>query len=207
MNDQKKSNLFKSNYKNVLERSFVLSTFILALIFYLYPSFNVGMELHAFDVPPDKILVPPPTRHPEKRIKPVRPKIPVAAEDEEMLEEVDIDFREMQKDWLITSLGPPTDDSTEVYDFIAVSDKPELLKKVAPAYPELARKAQVEGVVVVKILIDTNGDIEDAQIFKSIPMLDRAAIDAAMKFKFTPGKQRDRFVKVWMKLPFKFNLK
>ena len=124
-----------------------------------------------------------------------------------MLEEVDIDFREMQKDWLITSLGPPADDSTEVYDFIAVSDKPELLKKVAPAYPELARKAQVEGVVVVKILIDTNGDIEDAQIFKSIPMLDRAAIDAAMKFKFTPGKQRDRFVKVWMKLPFKFNLK
>ena len=47
MNDQKKSNLFKSNYKKVLERSFVLSTFILALIFYLYPSLDVGMELHA----------------------------------------------------------------------------------------------------------------------------------------------------------------
>jgi hypothetical protein len=38
-------------------------------------------------------------------------------------------------------------------------------------------------------------------------MLDQAALDAALQFKFTPGKQRDRLVKVKMSVPFSFRLR
>jgi len=58
--------------------------------------------------------------------------------------------------------------------------------------------------VVVRVLIDKKGDIEKAEIFKSVPMLDEAALAAVWQLKFTPGKQRDRFVKVWMAVPFNF---
>jgi TonB family protein len=53
-------------------------------------------------------------------------------------------------------------------------------------------------------LIDKKGNIEKAEILKSVPMLDEAALAAAWQLKFTPGKQRDRFVKVWMAVPFNF---
>jgi len=38
-------------------------------------------------------------------------------------------------------------------------------------------------------------------------MLNDAAVDAAKEWKFKPGKQRDRFVKVWMNIPIDFKLK
>jgi TonB family protein len=57
------------------------------------------------------------------------------------------------------------------------------------------------------VLIDTKGNVEDVRVIKSNPMLDDAAIAAAWQFKFTPAKQRDRLVKVWMSIPFHFRLK
>ena len=62
-------------------------------------------------------------------------------------------------------------------------------------------------MVVVKVLIGTKGDVEKVEIVKSHPMLDESAMAAAKLFKFTPGKQRDRVVKVWMTIPFTFKLK
>ena len=53
----------------------------------------------------------------------------------------------------------------------------------------------------------TKGDVEKVEVVKSHPMLDDAAIAAAKQFKFKPGKQRDRYVKVWMTIPFTFRLK
>jgi protein TonB len=73
-----------------------------------------------------------------------------------------------------------------------------VIKHVNPVYPELAKKAGIEGMVVVKVLVNTKGDVEKAEIFKSHALLDKAAIDAARQFKFKPGKQRDKYVKVWV---------
>ena len=95
----------------------------------------------------------------------------------------------------------------EVFEFFAVSEKPVIIKKAVPDYPDLARKAQIEGKVVVTVTIDKKGNVERANIFKSVPMLDDAAIAAAMKCKFKPAKQRDKFVKVKMNIPFQFKLK
>ena len=82
-----------------------------------------------------------------------------------------------------------------------------MITKAVPDYPDLARKAQIEGKVVVTVTIGKTGIVEDAVIFKSVPMLDEAAIAAAMQCKFKPAKQRDKFVKVKMNIPFDFKLR
>jgi protein TonB len=102
---------------------------------------------------------------------------------------------------------PPPAEDDEVFEFFAVSEKPSLISKAVPQYPDLARKAQIEGKVVVTVTIDKKGSVENAVIFKSVPMLDEAALAAAMQCKFKPAKQRDKFVKVKMNIPFDFHLR
>ncbi|MEJ2052745.1 MAG: energy transducer TonB [Calditrichaceae bacterium] len=68
----------------------------------------------------------------------------------------------------------------------------------------MAKRAGISGTVVTRVLIDKEGNIEKAEIFKSIPMLDKAALEAAKKCKFSPAMQRDKPVKVWMAIPFQF---
>jgi len=71
----------------------------------------------------------------------------------------------------------------------AVGDvKPPLLIKVVnPIYPEKARKAQVEGIVILEARTDEKGNVEDAKVLKSIPVLDQAAIDAVKQWKYEPA--------------------
>lgn len=208
MSTKKKTDSFlKSGYNKILERSFIISLFIIGSLFYIFPIFDVGTKLMA--ELPDFIVtvIPPPTDQPEKRARPDKPLIPVQNDNDEMLDPVDIDFLEMQQDWFINEPDAPIDDPDEIYRFFAVSKKPVVIKKVSPVYPEIAQKAGVEGIVVVEVLIGTNGKVEQATIYKSIPMLDHAALEAAKMFVFSPGEQRDRVVKVRMTIPFSFSLR
>ncbi|MFZ0390976.1 MAG: TonB family protein [Calditrichia bacterium] len=198
----------KRKYRRILEISLILSLFLLTLIFYSFQRFEnpegkinpkIDIEIETIDIPPTKI---------EKKIPPpARPVIPVASEKEDYPLEltipanteifIPIDIIELPK--------PPAEPDT--IPFVELSEKPELIKRVPPVYPDLARKAGIEGMVITKVLINTEGEIEDVQILKSATMLDDAAVTAAYQFKFTPGKQRDRLVKVWMTIPFSFKLK
>jgi protein TonB len=71
----------------------------------------------------------------------------------------------------------------------------------------LSKKAGIQGNVVITVTIGKDGRVEDAKVFKSIPMLDDAALKAAKKCIFKPAKQRDKFVKVKMNIPFNFKLR
>ena len=63
---------------------------------------------------------------------------------------------------------------------------PVKLKHVSPAYPDIARQARVAGMVLLEILIDRDGRVTEAQVVRSIPLLDQAAIDAVMQWEFRP---------------------
>jgi TonB family protein len=65
-------------------------------------------------------------------------------------------------------------------------EPPKLLKKVNPIYPEIARQASVEGVVILEIKTDTYGRVADAKILRSVPLLDQAAIDAVRQWVYEP---------------------
>ncbi len=63
---------------------------------------------------------------------------------------------------------------------------PKLIKQVAPVYPEEARKNGVEGIVILEVKTDEKGNVTDAKILRSIPELDRAALDAIRQWKYEP---------------------
>ncbi len=198
----------KAEYPFILRLSMIITLLLLIFTFYAFRKYERKTEppprpdfvIEVTEIPVTEILKKPP--------RPEQPSIPVEADEDEMLEEVDYDIFENGTNLSLNELPPPPqDDEQEEFEYIAVSIKPKIKKRVVPEYPALARKAGIEGTVVVRVLIDEKGNVAKAEIFKSIPMLDSAAIAAARQCKFTPGQQRDKKVKVWMAIPFTFKLK
>jgi len=135
-----------------------------------------------------------------------RPKVAVEAESEVAEEAVEtIATTEFQEDLIRTV---PTGPEIEIVPYYKVEVKPKPINIPKPQYPELARRAGIEGNTVIKALVDIDGSIIEANILKSSgnQMLDQAALTAAMRSKFTPAKQRDKFVRVWVSIPIKFQL-
>lgn len=63
---------------------------------------------------------------------------------------------------------------------------PRLVQRIAPIYPEAAKKAGIEGVVVLSVSLDVKGDVIRARVIKSIPELDQAALEAVRQWKYEP---------------------
>jgi TonB family protein len=95
-----------------------------------------------------------------------------------------------------------------VVPFWKVEVKPQPLNIPVPTYPDRERQAGIEGQSVVEALVDVDGSVADARILKSSgnTSLDEAAVGAAMRSKVSPAKQRDKAVRVWVSIPFRFTL-
>jgi protein TonB len=63
---------------------------------------------------------------------------------------------------------------------------PIRIKEVAPVYPAIARSARVQGDVVIEMTIDAEGNVADARVVKSVPMLDQAALEAVRQWHYQP---------------------
>jgi TonB family protein len=59
--------------------------------------------------------------------------------------------------------------------------------KVAPAYPELARRMSISGVVKIQVVVAPNGAVKNAKLMGGHPVLASAAMDAVRKWRFEPG--------------------
>lgn len=64
--------------------------------------------------------------------------------------------------------------------------KRRLVDHAAPAYPELARKMALEGVVKVDALVATDGRVKSVEIKGGSPVLTQAAADAVRQWKWEP---------------------
>lgn len=87
-----------------------------------------------------------------------------------------------------------------------VVEPPRKIVHVAPVYPELARAAHVSGVVILEASIDERGEVHDARVLRSIPLLDRAAIDAVRQWRFTPTVLNGQVIPVVMTVTVNFKL-
>jgi periplasmic protein TonB len=96
--------------------------------------------------------------------------------------------------------------------FVAVEEMPEPVGGIQAiqekiTYPEIAKRAGVEGKVYVLAFVDENGDVKKAQIIKGIGAgCDEEALNAVLKTKFKPGKQRGKPVNVQVSIPIVFKL-
>jgi protein TonB len=83
---------------------------------------------------------------------------------------------------------------------------PVKVRDVAPLYPEIARSARVEGIVIIEATIDTSGRVTDARLLRSVPLLDEAALTAVRQWVFTPTRLNGEPVPVVMTVTVQFRL-
>jgi periplasmic protein TonB len=93
---------------------------------------------------------------------------------------------------------PPDQPST----FVIIDRMPEPIggwRRVQQAlqYPEAARKARIEGEVLVQFIVNEQGDVVDPVVLKGIGNgCDEAAITAIQQVRFKPGMMQGKPVKV-----------
>jgi TonB family protein len=81
-----------------------------------------------------------------------------------------------------------------------------LVSRVQPEYPEIARNDHIQGTVVLKTMIDTNGDVEDVTVISGDPLLAPAAVDAVKHWKYKPYLLNGHAMKVETQVTLAFQL-
>ena len=85
---------------------------------------------------------------------------------------------------------------------------PVALETAAPAYPELARRAHVEGVVVLEAVIGADGSVRDVKVLRGVsPLLDPAALEAVKRWRYRAASIGGRPVAVYLQVVLTFSLR
>lgn len=162
------------------------------------------------------------TKQLERPPAPPRPPVPVEVPDDVILEDDDLDLdATLDLDEAVASLPPPpppaaeetTAEPEEEEIFVVVEEMPEIIGGMQRLYslleyPEIARQAGLEGQVVVRVVVGTDGRPSQPEVVRSAgEVLDQAAVAAVMQLRFKPGRQRGRPVRVRMALPIRFKLR
>ena len=86
--------------------------------------------------------------------------------------------------------------------------QPKVLYKVDPEYTQEAKDAHIEGTVVVKLVVTTEGVANDMQVVRGIDAgLDQKALEALARWKFQPATKDGQAVPVHATVEMNFRLK
>ncbi|KAB2881340.1 energy transducer TonB [bacterium] len=176
------------------------------------------------NAPPLQDAPPPPTVKIEipDVIKPAMG-MPIIVPDEEALPELTIQTQEEIKTDIASSTfgdqdgeirvdisgviqGISGNDEPGMDEFVVVEQNPVPLGRPNIVYPELAKKAGLEGKVVVKALIDETGSVTKIVVIAGEDIFKDAAVAAIKQMKFKPAINGNRAVKVWITYPVVFRL-
>ena len=133
--------------------------------------------------------------------------------NDEILEDEIIDLdTELDLDGPLDLPPPPPPKSEETQDdfFVVVEQMPQLIGGLASLqkkvkYPEMARRAAIEGRVTIQFIVNEQGKVENPRVIRGIGGgCDEEALKAVMTARFKPGMQRGRPVRVQYSLPIVF---
>jgi protein TonB len=84
----------------------------------------------------------------------------------------------------------------------------DYLRNPPPVYPPVSRRLGEQGRVVLRVLVDADGNAEqvDVRTSSGSVRLDAAALEAVRRWKFVPAKQGDRAIAAWVLVPISFRL-
>jgi len=157
------------------------------------------------------------TKQVQKPPPPPRPPVPVEVPNDEIVEDQIINLdAELDLDAHIDLPPPPKqakkeDDNKDNF-FVVVEQMPELIGGLAElqkniTYPDMARKAGIEGRVYVQFVVNEHGKVENPKVIRGIGGgCDKEALKAVRQARFKPGMQRGRPVRVQYSLPIVFKL-
>ncbi len=86
---------------------------------------------------------------------------------------------------------------------------PRLLHRQDPPYPEMARRRGIEGMVIARILVGTNGHVQIVRIESAHPaaVFEDTVTKTLLSWRFTPAQRQGTTVAVWMRVPIRFQLR
>lgn len=86
--------------------------------------------------------------------------------------------------------------------------KPLFRQNPTPVYPRKARRMGYEGIVMLKVLVDENGRVDDLTVLESSghTILDQTALASVRKWLFEPGTAAGMKTKMWVRVPIRFDL-
>jgi len=83
---------------------------------------------------------------------------------------------------------------------------PKKTKHVQPVYPAEALAQGIRGIVILDLVIDKSGKVENTSVLRSVPGLDEAAIAAARQWEYEPAKLDGKPIRVRLTVPITFSL-
>jgi protein TonB len=84
---------------------------------------------------------------------------------------------------------------------------PVVVTRVEPVYNETARRARIQGMVIIEAVIDRQGNVTEARVLKTLPLgLDQSALNAVKQWKFRPGTLNGQPVPVYYNLTVNFRI-
>ena len=104
--------------------------------------------------------------------------------------------------------GIPLDvDLGTIYVGKEVDTRPKLISKPEPTYTEKARRKEITGGVVLRVIFSATGQVTNIRVVKGLPYgLTEKTIEAARRIKFIPATKDGKPVSMWMQLEYNFNL-
>lgn len=102
---------------------------------------------------------------------------------------------------------PAAEVDNDVHWLTSEINRPVLVKRVSPPYPQTARLRRAEGSVVISAVIDKNGLITQPKVIRSVSeQLDRAALDAVRQWEYQPATLNGSPVAVYGIIELSFTL-
>nr|BCX00948.1 MAG: hypothetical protein KatS3mg041_0994 [Bacteroidota bacterium] len=204
---------------------------LVLVLFVLHLPWSPGSSYVFREAPPGEVVSieqVEQTLQPERPPAPPVPLVPVSVPDDKLLDEEEVQIMSSElrvgEATAVDRLSPPeaapppppvesSSRAEEPEVFVVVEEPPEIIGGVERLqqlirYPELARKAGIEGLVIVEVLVDPEGRPHNPQIIKRAGGgLDEAAVEAVMQLTFKPGRQRGKPVWVRFAIPVRFRLR
>jgi periplasmic protein TonB len=209
----------RNNYAVHLQVGMILTLALFIVLFRAELKLNHDIRFEALEqeliemdeiVQTEQINKPPP---------PPRPPVPVEVPNDEIIDDMDLNLdASLDLDMALDLPPPPPAAKQEVVEdeepaiFLVVEQDPELIGGLeglqrSIRYPEIARKAGIEGSVFLQFVVDEKGNVIDPVVTRGIGGgCNEAALEAVRKAKFKPGMQRGKPVKVQYNLPIRFRL-
>jgi len=208
---------YEQDNKTLRNAIIVAAVFHLILLAIHFPKLSADMtakdkKAKVYVVQQVRFKQPPPKQEkeiPQRKKKKVPIPDPTPDEPEPIRlpdeEQPEIDLPDTDLVFDIPEGPPPANDGP----IIVAGDvrPPEKVHAPPPVYTEMARKARIQGVVIVQAIIDKTGDVNNVKILKGLPMgLDVAAADAVKRWRFKPATLNGKPVAVYYNLTVNFRI-
>ena len=203
----------KRRQRKILEGAAAIALALHIAAFVIFPRF----DFEPVEIAQATVLVKVDEIEQTQQIKrpppPNVPAVPIESEDEDIADDVTIDETVFDFTEVPPPPPPPPEEEEEIPPFLPVEDQPKIIGGYASIakylkYPEIAKKAGIEGVVIIRALIGKDGAPEQVVVAKGLGNVgcNEAAVEAVKHVKFKPAMQRNKPVKFWFTIPIRFVL-